>query len=127
MPKAYVKFSLPKEITDKVLQAIELAKNTGKLRIGTNETTKAIEKGIAQLVIIAEDVDPEEIVMHLPALCSEKKIPYVYVPSKIEIGRATGIDVPSAAIAITEAGEGKNLLKEIVKAVESKMAEQGSV
>ncbi len=119
MPKAYVKFSVPKDISDKVLQAIEIAKNTGKLRRGTNESTKAIERGVAQLVVIAEDVEPEEIVMHLPALCEEKKIPYVYVPSKTDIGRAIGIDVPSAAVAIADAGEGKTLLKDILKGIET--------
>lgn len=119
MPKAYVKFSVPKEVVDKILQAVELAKNTGKLKIGTNETTKAVERSAAQLVIIAEDVDPEEIVMHLPALCEEKKIPYVYVPSKTELGRATGIDVSAAAITITDAGEGKGLLTDIEKAIET--------
>lgn len=118
MPKAYVKFQVPKELSDRILQAIEGARNTGKIRKGTNETTKAIEKGVAQLVVIAEDVEPEEIVMHLPALCEEKKIPYVYVPSKLELGRAAGIDVGSAAISITEAGEAKDLLKEIVKKIE---------
>lgn len=118
MPKAYVKFQVPKELSDKILQAIESARNTGKIRKGTNETTKAIEKGVAQLVAIAEDVEPEEIVMHLPALCEEKKIPYVYVPSKLELGRAAGIDVGSAAISIVEAGEAKDLLKEIVKKIE---------
>ena len=55
--------------------------------------------------------------MHLPVLCEEKKIPYAYVSSKQELGRAAGIDVASAAIAIVEAGEGKDLIKEIVKAI----------
>jgi large subunit ribosomal protein L7Ae len=119
MPKAYEKFEVPKELSDKVLQAIEIARSTGKVRRGTNETTKSIEKRDAQLVIIASDVEPEEIVMHLPALCDEKKIPYVYVPSKMELGRASGIDVPCAAISIAEPGEGKELLKEIVKKLES--------
>ncbi|HKZ45665.1 MAG TPA: 50S ribosomal protein L7Ae [archaeon] len=118
MPKSYVKFQVPKELSDKVLQAIESAKNTGKLRKGTNESTKAIEKGIAQLVAIAEDVDPEEIVMHLPVLCEEKKISYVFVPSKLELGRAAGIDVGSAAISIVEPGEAKDILKEILKKLE---------
>lgn len=118
MPKAYVKFTVPKELADKVLQLLEAAKNNGKLRRGTNESTKAIEKGIAQLVIMAEDVEPEEILMHIPSLCDEKKIPFVYVPTKIELGRASGIDVPCAAIAIVDAGEGKNQLKEVLKEVE---------
>jgi len=115
MPKENMKIQVPKDLSDKVLQAIEMARNTGKIRKGTNESTKAIEKGIAQLVVIAEDVEPKEIVMHLPALCDEKKIPYVYVPSKLELGKAAGIDVSSASISIVEPGEGKDLLKDILK------------
>ena len=118
MPKAYVKFTTPKEVSDRVLQLLEAAKNKGKLRRGTNETTKAIEKGIAQLVIMAEDVEPEEILMHIPSLCDEKKIPFIYVPTKLELGRASGIDVPSAAIAVVDAGEGKELLKDVIKEVQ---------
>lgn len=119
MPKSYIKFSVPKELSDKVLQLLEMAKNSGKIRKGTNEATKAIEKSAAQLVVIAEDVEPEEIVMHLPALCDEKKVPYVFVPSKQEIGRSAGIDKAMAAAAIVEAGEGKSLLKEIINGIEA--------
>ncbi len=110
--------SAPKELVDRILQFLEGVKNGGSIRIGTNETTKSIEKGEAQIVVIAEDVEPAEIVMHLPALCEEKKIPYVYVPSKLDLGRASGIDVSSAAIAVADAGDGKNTLKEILKSVE---------
>jgi len=115
MVKSYVKFQTPKDISDKLLQLVEMAKNSGKLRKGLNESTKAIERSIAQLVIVAEDVEPEEIVMHIPQLCDEKNIPYAFVPSKLELGRAAGIEVGSAAISITDAGEGKDLLKEILK------------
>lgn len=118
MPKPYAKFDMPKELSGKILQAVETARNTGKLRRGVNETTKAIEKSISQLVVIAGDVEPEEIVMHLPALCEEKKVPYVYVPSKLELGRSSGIDVGSSAIAIVDAGEGKNLIKDILNSLE---------
>jgi large subunit ribosomal protein L7Ae len=119
MPRAYMKFDVPKELSDKVLQITEIARNAGKVRKGTNEATKSIERSEAQLVVIAGDVEPEEIVMHLPALCEEKKIPYVYVPSKLELGRAAGIDVPCAAIAIGDPGEGKQQLKEIIKSIET--------
>ncbi len=114
MAKAYVKFQAPKELSDKALQLVEMARNTGKLRRGLNEATKTVERGAAKLIVIAEDVEPEEIIMHLPMLCDEKKIHYIYVPSKLELGRASGIDVQTAAIAITDAGEGKDLLTEIV-------------
>jgi len=118
MPKNYAKFKIPKEVSDKILQVIEITKNSGKLRKGTNETTKAIEKGLAQLVVIAEDVEPEEIVMHLPVLCEEKKIPYVFVPSKVDLGRAAGIDVGSASIGIVDFGEAKNQMKDLLKKID---------
>lgn len=113
------KFKISKELADRVLQLVEAAKNTGKVRKGVNETTKAVERGEAQLAVIAEDVEPPEIVMHLPALCEEKKIAYVYVPSKMELGRAAGIDVASAAIAIADPGEGKALIKDVIKEIEA--------
>jgi len=116
---------LSKELSNKVLQLVETARNTGKLRKGTNETTKAVDRGLAKLVVIANDVEPKEIVMHLPALCDEKKIPYVYVASKMDLGRSAGLDVPSAAIGVIEVGEGKELFKEIISKVQ-KGAEKGA-
>jgi large subunit ribosomal protein L7Ae len=119
MPKSYVRFEVPKELADKVLEAVRTARDTGRVRIGTNETTKAVERGQAKLVVIAEDVDPEEIVMHLPILCEEKGIPYVYVPSKKELGSAAGIEVSAAAVAIVDAGQAKDAINDIVKQIES--------
>jgi len=116
-PKAYVKFNVPKELSDRILRLFEIAKNTGKVKKGTNEVTKAVERGEAKLVVISEDVEPEEIVMHLPVLCEEKKIPYAYVPSKAELGKSVGIDVPAASACIIEAGEGKDLLKDILEEI----------
>ncbi|MCD6371462.1 MAG: 50S ribosomal protein L7ae [Candidatus Aenigmarchaeota archaeon] len=119
MPKAYVKFETPKELASKALQALELVRTSGgKIKKGTNETTKAIEKGLAKLVLIAEDVEPEEIVMHLPPLCEEKNVPYLYIPSKTEIGRAAGIDVAAASACIIEPAEAKDLVEEIIKELE---------
>ncbi len=118
MAKAYVKFDVPKDLSDRILEVVETARNTGKIKKGMNETTKAIERGIAKFVVIATDVDPEEIVMHLPVLCEEKAVPYGYVPSKAELGRAAGIDVSASAVAIIDPGEGKEVLEEIVRKIE---------
>lgn len=111
----YVRFEVPKDLTDRAYEAVEGARDTGKLRKGTNEATKAIERKQVALVVIAEDVEPPEIVAHLPALCDEKSIPYIYVPSKRELGAAAGIDVGAAAIAIAEAGQATATVKEIVE------------
>jgi len=109
------KTGLPKEIIDKALQLVEVAKNAGKVRKGINETTKSIERGASKLVLIAEDVEPKEIVMHIPAICNEKKIPFIYVPNKRDLGRAAGLDVPSAAISVEDVKEGKDLLKDVLE------------
>ena len=98
---------------DNALEAIELAKTSGKLKKGTNEVTKSIERGTAKLVVIAKDVTPPEIVMHIPLLAKEKGIPCVEVKSKEELGTAAGIGLPTAAIAIIAEGDAKNIIKEI--------------
>jgi len=102
------------ELNNKILEAVETARATGYVRKGTNETTKAIEKGDAELVVIAKDVDPPEVVMHLPPLCEEKNIPYVYTKNKDELGRAAGIDVRCASVAIVKSGDAKKILDEIL-------------
>jgi len=115
----YVKFEVPKEVADAAYEALQIASKTGKVRKGTNETTKAVERAQAKLVVIAEDVDPPEIVAHLPILCEERKIPYVYVPSKEKIGESVGIDVSAASACIIEEGEAASLVKEIISRVEN--------
>ena len=115
----YLKFEVPKEVADATYETVQIATRTGSVRKGTNETTKAVERGQARLVVIADDVDPPEVVAHLPILCNERKIPYVFVPSKAKLGSAVGIDVPSASVCITEPGEASELMKEIITRVEN--------
>jgi large subunit ribosomal protein L7Ae len=114
----YVKYEVPKELADAAYEALQISSKTGSVRKGTNETTKAIERAQAKLVIIAEDVDPPEVVAHLPLLCDERKIPYIFVPTREQIGKALGIDVPAAAACIAKEGEAAGLLKEIVTRIE---------
>ncbi len=113
----YVKFETPKELVNAIYEAVRVAKQSGKVRRGTNETTKAIERGTSKLVVIAEDVEPPEVVAHLPILCEERNSAYAYVPSKLQLGQAMGIDVNSAAACIIDAGEGQNVLEQIINAV----------
>ncbi len=122
----YVKFNVPPELAEKVYEAVRIARETGKIRKGTNETTKMVERGLAKLVIIAEDVDPPEIVAHLPLLCDEKKIPYVYVPSKKKLGEAAGIEVAAASACIIDPGEAKPLVEEIIKRVQELKVKSGA-
>lgn len=113
----FVKFETPKELSDKAYNLAEAARDSGKIKKGTNEVTKAVERGDASIVIMATDVDPPEILAHMPALCDERKVPFVYVPSRAELGNAIGIEKSTASIAIVDLGKGKALREEIVAAV----------
>jgi len=84
---------------------VEKAKKTGKVEKGTNEVTKAIERGTAKLVVYAKDVEPKEIVAHIPVLCKEKKILCIEADNKQKLGIAVGISVPASSIVVIEPGE----------------------
>ena len=104
--------------SEKILEAIELAKKTGKIKKGTNEATKALERGVAKAVAIAKDVSPAEVTMHIPVLAKEKGIPCIVVATREELGVSAGIGTATAAIAITEAGEAKQIIEELKESKE---------
>ena len=114
----YVRFQTPKEIQDLAYDLVEKARDAGKISKGANETTKQVERGQAKLVVMAEDVTPEEVLAHMPLLCEEKNIPYAYVPSKQELGSSAGLKVPTASVAITNPGKDKAGIENIVKKLE---------
>jgi len=101
----------------KVLEAVEVARTTGKIRKGANEATKAAEKGTAKLIVFASDVNPKEIVMHLPLLCKEKNIPCVEISKKDDLGAAAGLPVATAAVAIVKEGDAKSTIDEIARSL----------
>ena len=115
MAKAYyVKFQVPEDLVSPIYEALRVAQQSGKVKKGTNEVTKAIERGISKLVIVAEDVEPPEVVAHLPILCEEHGAAYAFVPSRQDLGKALGIDVTSAAASIIDAGDAQHIVDQIV-------------
>jgi len=113
MAKSYVKFEVSNEVVNKTYEALQMAKQSGTIRKGANEVTKSVERGLASFVVIAGDVEPEEVVIHLPSICEQKKIPYSYVPSKMDLGKAIGLNVPCTAIAVENAGSAANAIKDL--------------
>ena len=119
MAKPYfVKFDVPENLVSPIYEALRVASETGKVKKGTNEATKAIERGVSKLIIIAEDVEPPEVVAHLPIICEERGTAYVFVPSKQELGKALGIEVTSAAAAILDSGDAQHIINEVVASIE---------
>ncbi len=113
----YVKFETPQDQISPIYEASRVAAESGKVKKGTNEATKAIERGTSQLIIIAEDVEPPEVVAHLPILCEEQGAAYAFVPSKQELGKALGIDITSAAAAILDSGDAQHIVDQVVSSI----------
>jgi large subunit ribosomal protein L7Ae len=118
MAKAYyVKFDVPHDLVGPIYEALRIALQTGKVKKGTNETTKAIERGVSKLVIIAEDVEPPEVVAHIPIICEEQKAEYVFVPNKHELGKSLGMDIMASAAAILDPGDAKHIVEQVVTSI----------
>ncbi len=113
----YVKFETPEDLVSPILEALRVAATSGKVKKGTNEATKAIERGSSKLIIIAEDVEPPEVVAHLPILCEEQGAAFVFVPTKQELGNSLGIEITSAAAAILDAGDAQHIVDQIIETV----------
>jgi len=113
----YVKFETPQDLVSPILEALRVAAQSGKVRKGTNEATKAIERGISKLIVIAEDVEPPEVVAHLPIICDEQGAAYAFVPSKQELGKSLGIDVTSAAAAILDSGDAQHIVDQVIETI----------
>ncbi len=125
MAKSYIDFEVSKEVQDKTLDALRLARQGGNVRKGVNEVTKSVERGLASLVVIAADVEPEEVVMHIPTLCKQKNIAYVFVPSKLELGKAIGMNVACSSVAVEKTGSADAAVKDVVARITGKSSASG--
>lgn len=88
-------------LSQQILDLVQQAQNLRQLKKGANETTKTLNRGISEFIIMAADTEPIEILLHLPLLCEDKNVPYVFVPSKTALGRACGVSRPVIAASIT--------------------------
>ena len=89
-----------KELTQDIFNTITRCSQLKKIKKGANEATKTLNRGISDLIVIAADVKPLEIVLHLPLLCEDKNVPYVFVESQRLLGRACGVSRPVIAASI---------------------------
>jgi len=100
----YVKFETPQETYEKIKVLLSKVSKGGKIKIGVNEVTKAVERGAAKFVVMAEDVNPEELLLHIPVLCKEKKVSFGYLSTKKDLGEAAGLKISGSCVAIVEDG-----------------------
>ncbi|MCL4328149.1 MAG: 50S ribosomal protein L7Ae [Candidatus Thermoplasmatota archaeon] len=115
---SYVKFETPESLEKSALDLVENSFRNGKIKKGTNEVIKSIERGESKLVVISEDVSPPEVVYYLPTLCTERKVPFVYVKKKNDLGGRVGIS-SAASISIVDYGKNQELYTKVVEDLNS--------
>lgn len=109
-PKAFP--LAPEALTQKILDLVQQTAHYKQLRKGANEATKTLNRGISEFIIMAADTQPIEILLHLPLLCEDKNVPYVFVPSAVALGRVCGVSRPVIACSVTT-NEGSALRNQI--------------
>ncbi|KPP66706.1 NHP2-like protein 1-like [Scleropages formosus] len=117
-PKAYPLADAT--LTKTILDLVQQASNYKQLRKGANEATKTLNRGIAEFIVMAADAEPLEIILHLPLLCEDKNVPYVFVRSKQALGRACGVSRPVVATSVTikEGSQLKPQIQSVQMAIE---------
>ena len=99
-------------LSQEILDVVQQAHNSRQLKKGANEATKTLNRGTSELIILAADASPLAIILHLPLLCEDKNVPYVYVPSKAALGRAAGVSRAVVSVSITT-NEASDLMSQI--------------
>ncbi|CAO3643183.1 unnamed protein product [Cunninghamella blakesleeana] len=107
-------------LTNTILDLVQQASHYKQLKKGANEATKTLNRGISEFIVMAADAEPLEIILHLPLLCEDKNVPYVFVPSKTALGRACGVSrsVISASVTTNEASDLKPQILSIKNQIE---------
>ncbi|KAK3842522.1 MAG: 13 kDa ribonucleoprotein-associated protein [Linnemannia gamsii] len=100
-------------LTNSIMDLVQQASHYKQLKKGANEATKTLNRGISEFIIMTADTEPIEILLHLPLLCEDKNVPYVFVPSKTALGRACGVSRPVIAASVTS-NEGSDLKAQIL-------------
>ena len=108
-------------LTEQILDVVQQANTLRQIKKGANEATKTLNRGISEFIIMAANTEPIEILLHLPLLCEDKNVPYVFVPSKVALGRACGVSRPVIAASVTtnDASTIKNQIYSIKDKIET--------
>lgn len=97
------------------------------LTTGLQEVTRAVEKGTARVVVIANNVDPIELVLWLPALCRANKIPYAIVKDKARLGEIVGRKTIAAVALKSVHAEDEAELGSLIKSVKARFNARADV
>ena len=114
----HIAFETPKDIQEQVYELVKaIGKDgRGKIKKGANEVTKAAERGIASMIVMAENVNPGELLAHVPMICKEKGIPFIYVEDQGYLADSAGMTAGTrtAAVAVLDVDkEAQDIINEV--------------
>lgn len=89
-----------KKSTKKLHKLVKKASAVKHIRRGVKEVVKGVRKGEKGLAILAGDIYPLDVYSHLPVLLEEQDIPYLFVPSKQDLGAAASTKRPTSCVLI---------------------------
>jgi len=97
-----------KKSTKKIHKLVKKASSAKILRRGVKELVKGVRKGDKGLAILAGDIYPLDVISHLPIMLEEKNIPYMFVPSKLDLGAAANTKRPTSCVLVMEPNKQKD-------------------
>ncbi|TAQ88074.1 hypothetical protein B7494_g3631 [Chlorociboria aeruginascens] len=113
---ALVPFANPladEKVTKKLLKSVKKAAKNKTLKRGVKEVVKSLRKspgGVANtapgVVILAADISPMDIISHIPVLCEDHNVPYIFVTSRAELGAAGNTKRPTSVVMVSAARTG---------------------
>lgn len=109
------------KLVKKILKLVKAASKDKIVRRGVKEVVKAVRKGEKGICVIAGDISPIDVISHLPCLCEDNDVPYVFVPSKEALGTAGQTKRPTSCVLIkpSKNSEVKEKYDETYKKVKS--------
>lgn len=93
-----------KKVNKKVLKTVKKASKAKHVKRGVKEVVKALRKGEEGLVIIAGDISPADVISHIPVLCEDSSVPYIFIPSKEDLGSAGATKRPTSCVFVIPGG-----------------------
>jgi len=89
-----------KKLMKKLHKVVKKASKARQVKRGVKEVVKGIRKGEKGLLVLAADINPIDIISHLPIMSEEAQIPYVFVTSKEELGQASSTKRPTSCVMV---------------------------
>lgn len=108
-----------RKLTKRLYKTVKKASKAKSLRRGVKEVAKALRKGEKGFVVIAGDVSPIDVISHIPVVCEDNKIPYAYVPSRLDLGAASQTKRPTSIVLVKSHEDFKDNYTECFSEVKS--------